>query len=73
MSHGGWAALPRGTTWLSAVCDCGISGHTHLLFMKQNINKPLNVLLLLSWCIVLEHGLFDLIGTYKFFGQQFIE
>ena len=26
MSRGGWAALPRGATGLSAVCDCGISG-----------------------------------------------
>ena len=25
VSHGGWAALPRGATGLSAVCDCGIS------------------------------------------------
>ena len=25
VSRGGWAALPRGATGLSAVCDCGIS------------------------------------------------
>ena len=25
-------ALPRGARGLSAVCDCGISDHTHLLF-----------------------------------------
>ena len=25
VSRGGWAALPRGDTGLSAVCDCGIS------------------------------------------------
>ena len=25
VSRGGWAALPRGTMGLSAVCDCGIS------------------------------------------------
>ena len=27
-------ALPRGAMGLSAVCDCGISDHTHLLFLK---------------------------------------
>ena len=25
VSRGGWAALPRGASGLSAVCDCGIS------------------------------------------------
>ena len=25
VSRDGWAALPRGATGLSAVCDCGIS------------------------------------------------
>ena len=25
MSRDGWAALPRGATGLSAVCECGIS------------------------------------------------
>ena len=28
-------ALPRGAIGLSAVCDCGISDHTHLLFLKK--------------------------------------
>ena len=26
-------ALPHDATGLSAVCDCGISDHTHLLFL----------------------------------------
>ena len=26
-------ALPRGAMGLSAVCDCGISDHTHLIFL----------------------------------------
>ena len=33
MSRGGWAALPRGAKGLSAVCDCGIPDHTHLLLL----------------------------------------
>ena len=32
-------ALPRGAKGLSAVCDCGIPDHTHLLFLwLQKIN-----------------------------------
>ena len=34
MSRDGRAALPHGATGLSAVCDCGISDHTHLLFLS---------------------------------------
>ena len=32
MSRDGWAALPRGATGLSAVCDCGISWSYSLTF-----------------------------------------
>ena len=32
VSHDGCVALPHDTMGLSAVCDCGISCHTHLLF-----------------------------------------
>ena len=28
-------ALPRGAMVLSAVCDCGIPDHTHLVFLVQ--------------------------------------
>ena len=33
VSRVGCAALPRGAMGLSAVCDCGIPDHTHLLFL----------------------------------------
>ena len=33
-------ALPRGAMGLSAVCDCGISDHTHLLFLNRIVGKP---------------------------------
>ena len=35
MPGGGWTALHRPATGLSAACDCGISDHTHLLFLVQ--------------------------------------
>ena len=38
MSRDGWAALPHGATGLSAVCDCGIPDHTHLLFFTEKGN-----------------------------------
>ena len=31
----GCLALPRGAMGLSSVCDCGISDHTHLLFLTK--------------------------------------
>ena len=33
MSRDCCVALPRGAMGLSAVCDCGIPDHTHLLFL----------------------------------------
>ena len=33
---GGCVALPYGAMDLSAVCDCGIPDHTHLLFFGTN-------------------------------------
>ena len=38
-------ALTRGAMGLSAVCDCGISGHTHLLFLNKQLTTK-NVQLL---------------------------
>ena len=35
MSRDGWAALPRGATGLSAVCDCGISWSYSLTIFEQ--------------------------------------
>ena len=35
MSRDGWAALPRGATGLSAVCDCGISWSYSLTIFSQ--------------------------------------
>ena len=32
-----WLVLPHDATGLSAVCDCGIPDHTHLLFF-DNLN-----------------------------------
>ena len=37
MSRGGWAALPRGATGLSAVCDCGISRSYSLTIFSTGI------------------------------------
>ena len=37
VSHDCCVALPHGATGLSAVCDCGIPDHTHLLFFKLSI------------------------------------
>ena len=34
MSRDRYVALPRDAIGLSAVCDCGISDHTHVLFLK---------------------------------------
>ena len=31
--------LPHDATGLSAVYDCGISDHTHLLILKKNISN----------------------------------
>ena len=37
MSRDGWAALPRGATGLSAVCDCGISwSYLLTIFVREN-------------------------------------
>ena len=36
MSRDGWAALPRGATGLSAVCDCGISWSYSLTILEAN-------------------------------------
>ena len=37
MSRDGWAALPRGATGLSAVCDCGISwSYSLTIFEDKN-------------------------------------
>ena len=42
MSYDGWAALPRGATGLSAVCDCGISWSYSLTILDDllNIDNP---------------------------------
>ena len=37
MSRDGNAALFSGAMSLSVVCDCGISDHTHLLFLYSNV------------------------------------
>ena len=34
-------ALPRGATGLSAVCDCGHTHHTHLLFLGEKVGNVL--------------------------------
>ena len=36
MSRDGRVALPRGAMGLSAVCDCSVPDHTHLLFSKTD-------------------------------------
>ena len=39
MSCDGWAALPRGATGLSAVCDCGISwSYSLTIYYRWNFN-----------------------------------
>ena len=45
MSHDGWVALPRGAMGLSAVSNCGIPDHAHLLFWMSGmafVTKYLN-------------------------------
>ena len=36
-------ALPRGAMGLSAVCDCGISDHTHLLFFLYHVESFIEI------------------------------
>ena len=38
-SRDGWAALPHGTTGLSAVCDCGISWTYSFTILEWLIKK----------------------------------
>ena len=45
-SRDGWAALPRGAMGLSAVCECGIFDHTHLLFFKGRILSEITLRML---------------------------
>ena len=44
MSRDCCVALPHDATGLSAVCDCGIPDHTHLLFLQiqTDIIEPFN-------------------------------
>ena len=66
MSREGWAALPCCATGLSAVCDCGISDHTHLLFLGHGT----------IWCISFGYNLqiifitFFISRTQSFYGQS---
>ena len=44
MSRDGWAALPRGATGMSAVCDCGISWSYLLTIIYELLIAQLHIL-----------------------------
>ena len=53
MSRDGWAALPRGAIWLSAVCDCGISWLYSLTIFVLGFDRwRCRNVLIWTWCLV---------------------
>ena len=72
MSRDCCAALPHDVQGLSAVCDCGIPDHNHLLFLQRNFEHLTfkHILFQKDICTIINHLLIQSIAPDLFKKQS---